>query len=197
MAPKIRSIAYPWLGKDDYYFLTNFETSSTMPIAYDDIKKEETLRGKLRVDRFEVSQDLFLKLLNYIKKEGLITRDPAPEAFMDGVIPCSFTVYTLKFELHVVEGKRGGWFIVSGGGREPTINEEFISYGPMSKSGSRSCRRRRKLSQSEKAHVEYLDGRTPNIEKLYEWVSKKYLSKVKKVSLGYANDVHDDDGIPF
>jgi len=182
------SSAYHDLDNNEYYMLTQFEKTDAAFIDYNMIKNEEKIRGEAFISKFEVSKNIFIKLVDYVNREGIRTREAPPKQFDDGVIPHSFTVYTINFELHAIKGNRGGWFIISRGGREPIINNEFIAYGSMRKSGTRRGRYRRNLSQTEKRQVEHLSLITPKIEKLYEWVSKKYPAEVKKVSLWYSDD---------
>ena len=180
--------AYHHLDKNEYFALTQFDKSDTKLWRWSEIEAAEGSRGSATIYKFEISQSLFSKILEFLEREGIRTRDPAPEAFRDGVVPYSFSVYTVNFGLHAVQGKRGGWFIVTGDGREPFIKEEFIAYGAMRKSGTRRGRYRRNLSQTEKSQVEWLESRTPSLKKLYEWVSKKYPTDVKRVSLHFEKD---------
>jgi hypothetical protein len=171
------SWAYPFLTPQDYFILSQFSKPRGRGVV-DQFIEQRGQGNVSRVNRVEISQALALRIREFIAKDGLNTRGEVPDSDAFRSRSASRTIYTVKFALHGIAGKRGGWFILERGGREPIIKDEFISYGPMRKSGTRKNRYRRNLSYSEKNQVEYMNAKTPTIDQMVDWILKKYPSDV-------------------
>lgn len=174
----MRYIEYGHLDRSEYYQLTQFEDYSGGSIQYEDwlnlCKKHE----KLCLRRIQISRKLASIFIEYISNESLETRGNITDDCDLERLSFNSTVYTVNFALHLISGKRGGWFVIDGNGREPFIKDEFIGYGKMRKSGTRKNRYRRNLSGTEQNHVDFLKAKTPSISKLCEWFLKKYPDEV-------------------
>lgn len=171
------SWAYPFLTPQDYFELSQFSEPRGQGSAVKFIEQQGQ-GNVLRVNRVEVSQELAIRIREFIAKDSLNTRGAVPDvdALRKGSL--SRTIYTVRFALHFIAGKRGGWFVLERGGREPIIKEEFIGFGPMRKSRTRKNRYRRNLSYSEQNQVEHLNSKTPTIDQMVDWLLKKYPSDV-------------------
>lgn len=171
----MRSIrAYSPIDRNEYFQLTQFDRSSRGPATYEDLVKLEADQGEVRVGRVQINHSLAAKILKFIGDNEISTRGSAPDITYKENPEYSYTVFTVFFSLHIVAGKRGGWYILESGGREPYIKDEFIEYGAKKKSGGRKHRYRRHLSYSEKNQVAFLESKTPSMVKMYKWILKKY-----------------------
>jgi hypothetical protein len=169
---------------NEYFQLTQFHRSTSRPISYDDIAKVE---GEVSIYKFEITRAMAEKILRFIDDSNLNTRGEV--RFMEAdtqIHKFSYTVYTVRFSLHIVAGKRGGWYIIENSGQEPIIPNEFVEYGPKRKSGGRKNSYRRNLSFSEENEVRALKGRTPSIEQIYRWIVRKYPNEV--LNLAWSGD---------
>jgi len=175
----------------EYYTLTQFEDRKETKWSYTDIKSAESRLGKSEINKFQVSREVFKRILQYIEDDLIRTRHPAPESITSEGPSSSFSVSTIKFSMHAIKGSRGGWYIISNGGELPIIKNEFIEYGPKRKSGRRRYSARRNLSQTELSQIEWLQERTPSIETIHEWVSKKYPDHIYKVDVSFRDDTSD------
>jgi len=174
----MRHIEYGHLDRSEYYQLTQFEANAGKSIQYKGWLSLCEKHEKLYLKRIQISGKLASIFINYISKENLETRGNISDDCHLENLSFNTTVYTVNFALHLISGKRGGWFVIDGNGREPFIKDEFIGYGKMRKSGTRKNRYRRNLSGTEQNHVEFLKAKTPNINKLCEWFLKKYPDEV-------------------
>lgn len=171
---------YPFLTPQDYFALSRFSGPQGNAVV-DSFIEHQKAGTDIRVNRVEISQVLAFRILAFIVKDGLSTRGPAPDIDTLKNVSLSRTIYTVSFALHFIAGKRGGWFVLERGGREPEIKDEFIMFGPKRKSGSRKNRYRRNLSYSEKNQVEHLKGMTPTLEQMLDWILKKYRHDVRNI----------------
>lgn len=170
-----RHLEYDLISKGEYVKITTFNREHCRPISYEEFTSNEDSR----INRIEISRPLAERIIQFLIMEDIGTRGKA-EGIESGAWDGRYsrTYFTVRFSLHIVAGKRGGWFILQNGGREPSIPDEFIEYGPMRKSGHRDHRYRRKLSPAEVAEVRALRARTPSIEQLYRWIVRKYPAEV-------------------
>ena len=179
---------YAPITRDEYFQLTQFDKSSSRPMSYQDLVTLEKTRGELHINRVEITRLLAEKILKFIDENELSTRGPIPDIADTQMPHISHTVFTVRFSLHIVAGKRGGWYILECGGREPRIKDEFIEYGPRRRSGRRKNRYRRNLSYSEQNQVDFLKSKTPALDQLYRWIMKKYPSEVRSIDVRFSND---------
>lgn len=171
---------YPFLTPQDYFELTQFGRLRGES-AVEDFVRQKNAGTEVHVNRVEISQELAFRIREFIVRDGLNTRGAAPDVDTLKNASSSRTIYTVRFALHFIAGKRGGWFVLERGGREPEIKDEFIQYGPKRKSGSRKNRYRRNLSYSEKNQVDHLRGLTPTLEQMLEWILTKYRRDVRNI----------------
>ncbi|MBM1764767.1 hypothetical protein [Sulfitobacter geojensis] len=173
-------LEYSHLTPQDYYQLSQFSGLKGRESVSSFLEDKKSGQD-VRLYRVQISQDLAFRILDFIRKDGLNTRGPAPD--VSSLIETTFsqTVYTVHFALHFIIGKRGGWFILENGGREPVIKDEFIAYGPKRKSGSRKHRYRRNLSYSEQNQVDHLKSITPPLEQMFDWILKKYRGEIRNL----------------
>lgn len=122
----------------------------------------------------QINHAMAAKIIKFISDNEISTRGTATDITDKENPEYSYTVFTVHFSLHIVAGRRGGWYVLQGGGREPAIKDEFIEYGAKKKSGGRKSRYRRNLSYSEKNQVAFLEAKTPSMVKMYKWILKKY-----------------------
>jgi hypothetical protein len=170
---------YSFLDQNEYFQLTQFNRSFSSPVSYEDIVKREEETGDVHIHRVQIRRGLAEKILAFIDEKGLSTRGNVQLLKADTQNPqYSYTVYTVRFSLHIIAGKRGGWYVLQNGGREPIIPNEFIEYGAKRKSGGRKSRYRRNLSFSEENEVRVLEGQTPSMEQIYRWIIRKYPHEV-------------------
>ena len=174
----MQHIEYGHLNRSEYYQLTQFESNAGRSIQYEDWLNLCEKHEKLYLKRIQISGKLASIFINYISKENLETRGNISDDCHLESLSFNKTLYTVNFALHLISGKRGGWFIIDSNGREPLIKDEFIGYGKMRKSGTRKNRYRRNLSGTEQNHVDFLKAKTPSINKLCEWFLKKYPNEV-------------------
>ena len=171
---------YPLLTPQDYFDLCQFNAPRGDASVLSFLKQRDS-GAELQVNRIEVTQELALRILEFILKDELSTRGQVPNAVSLHGSKVSRSVFTVFFTLHFVAGQSGGWFILQRGGREPEIKDEFIQYGPLRKSGGRKNRYRRKLSYSEQNQVDHLKRITPEFDQLLAWIFKKYQSEIRNV----------------
>ncbi len=172
---------YPDLKNDDYFRLTDFGKENSRPLSYDEIIDMNRQNKNLSISKFSIKKNVAQQILDYIENNALNTRGKVRHISDD---EATFTNYTVRFCIHVIHGKRGGWYIVENDGRMPIIADEFIEYGPLKKNGSgrRKNGYRRKMSYSEKNQVEYLESKTPSIEQIYRWIVKRNPTDVLKLN---------------
>lgn len=176
---------YSPITRDEYFRVTQFDKSKSQPVPYHDLVSLEHDGEKLHILRVEITRSLAEKILRFIRDRGLSTRGAVPDLADNNAGDYSRTVFTVRFSLHLVVGKRGGWYVLATGGREPRVKDEFIEYGPKRKSGGRKGRYRRKLSYSEQNQVEFLENTTPSLEKIYQWIMEKYPGDVRNIDFRY------------
>lgn len=150
---------YSPIEPGEYFQLTQFEKSKSRPVSYPELTTLENANGELHIGRVEITRSLAAKILKFIEENALSTRGRVTD--LAETQDFSHTIYTVRFALHIVAGKRGGWYVLSAQGREPRVENEFIEYGPKRKSGGRKNRYRRNLSYSEQNQVDFLMGKTP------------------------------------
>jgi len=150
-----------------------------------DFTEQRKSNDDLPVNRIEITRELALRLIEFIASNGLSTRGPIPDEEHIKTTTVSQTIYTVRFQLHLVVRQQRRWFILEKGGREPIIRDEFIAYGPVRKSGGRKHRYRRKLSYSEQNQVDHLLSITPTVELMLDWILKKYRKEIKNIDFGH------------
>lgn len=175
-----RSWEYPFLTPQDYFAISKFESPNGVGAVSSYVEKAAS-GMELQINRIEVTRVLAKRILDFIQRDQLSTRELTPDAVMLSEMKFSKTVYTVNFALHLISGKRGGWFVLDRSGREPVIKDEFIEFGPMRKSGGRKNRYRRKLSYSEQNQVDFLKTRTPTLDQMSAWILQKYPSDVRNL----------------
>lgn len=178
---------YSPLGHKEYFALTQFDSSRHRPICYQELIAREKESGRLHVFRISITRLLATRILSFIEKSDLSTRGSVSGIYNGDIknLDFSMSVYTVRFSLHIIPGKRGGWFILECQGREPRIKDEFIEYGPKRKSGGRDHRYRRNLSSTEQNQVDFLKDRTPDLETILRWILRKYPDEVRNVDIRF------------
>lgn len=178
------SCEYGEIGPDEYFQLTKFNPASCAPKKFEELVALEQTQGELYIRRVQITRSLAEKILTFIEGDELRTRGCS--TFPSEALNLSGTLFTVRFCMHMIAGKRGGWYILESQGREPPIEREFIEYGPKRKSGGRKSRYRRNLSYSEQNQVDFLKAKTPTLEQMYRWMIRKYPNDVLKVDYGFS-----------